>query len=275
MTIDIRKGFGDFEDYKLFKFPDNSIKFILKDKVLNYEPESICIRYTLRNSDDIIALGLIKQTLDNIYTRIDISLHLSYLMYQQDDRLFDTDESFGLKFICNYINNLNFSFIHLFHPHSDVSSALLNYCEVKTNKMFIEDSIEELFGENKDAIWVIPDSGAFKTQFKYIQELGYPNFITCMKSRDHTTEQITTVVNIDDLKGKDCFICDDICLGGQTFINIATELRNKNCGKLYLIVSHGIFNKGIDNILLHFDKIYTTDSICTLEESDKLKIYEL
>jgi len=273
MTLDLRTGFGDYEQYKLFKFPDNSIKFILEDKVMDYEPEHICIRYTLRNSDDLIALGLIKQTIDTIFTRIDISLHLSYLMYQQDDRIFNTDESFGLKFICNYINSLKFDFIYLFHPHSDVSSALLNYCEVKTNKYFIQDCIENI--DNKNAIWVIPDSGAFKNQFKYIQELEYPNFITCMKSRDHSTESITTVVNCNDLEGRDCFIIDDIVLGGQTFINIATELKKKNCGKLYLIVSHGIFNKGIEHLVEYFDIIYTTDSICTLKESDKLKIYKL
>lgn len=27
MIIDLRQGFGDFPDYKIFKFPDDSIKF--------------------------------------------------------------------------------------------------------------------------------------------------------------------------------------------------------------------------------------------------------
>ena len=34
MIIDLRQGFGDFKDYKLFKFPDGSIKFELKKKMI-------------------------------------------------------------------------------------------------------------------------------------------------------------------------------------------------------------------------------------------------
>ena len=95
-----------------------------------------------------------------------------------------------------------------------------------------------------------------------------------MKSRSHGTGEIETIVSCEDLQGKDCFIIDDICLGGRTFVNIAQKLKEKNCGKLFLIVTHGIFNYGIDNLLEYFENIYTTDSICTLE-SDRLSIYNV
>jgi ribose-phosphate pyrophosphokinase len=54
-------------------------------------------------------------------------------------------------------------------------------------------------------------------------------------------------------------IVDDICDGGGTFIGLAAELKNKNAGKLYLAVSHGIFSKGFDSLKC-FDKIFTTNS---------------
>ena len=96
-----------------------------------------------------------------------------------------------------------------------------------------------------------------------------------MKSRDHLTGELKTIVNCTDLEGSEAVIVDDICLGGRTFINIAEELDKKNCGRKYLIISHGVFNTGIEKLLEYFDIIYTTDSICTLPESDRLRIFKL
>lgn len=285
--LDLRQGFGEFEQYKLFKFPDNSIKFILnKDTENLYATVPIIIvRTRLLTNDDIIVLSLVKDVINNKYPNIRTILKIDYMMYQQDDRRFNTEESFGLKVISNFINSMKWDKVEVFHPHSDKIEFIDN-CIIKNNTEFILDSISSIFKnkfnhnniKNLDDIqklcWVIPDSGAFKTQFKQIQELSYSNFITCMKYRNHITQEIETIVNTEDLQGKDCFIVDDISLGGKTFIQIAEKLKEKNCGKLYLIVSHGVFNYGVEYLLKIFDTIYTTNSICTIEH-EKLKIYKL
>ena len=49
----------------------------------------------------------------------------------------------------------------------------------------------------------------------------------------------------------------------------ADELRKRNCGTINLIVSHGIFSKGID-ALTNIDRIYSTDSFKDLEHNNKL-----
>jgi len=65
---------------------------------------------------------------------------------------------------------------------------------------------------------------------------------------------------------KDIIIIDDICDGGGTFINIAKEINNEfkrfqnRQGKIYLIVTHGIFSKGFDELKQYFDGIYCTNS---------------
>ncbi len=266
MTLDLRKGFGDFRDYKLIKFPDNSIKFEFKGtKIVND------IITTLRTNDDIITLLMVSDVLKRTNHGEAPDLLITYMMYQQDDRLFNVNESFGLKVISKLINTCDFNSIKVFHPHSDKVEFLDN-CEILGNTKIIEWFLKD---KEKDLFWVIPDAGAYKTQFKQIEELKYPNFVTCMKSRDHVTGDITTVVNTEDLQGKDCFIVDDICLGGRTFINIAEELRKKNCGNIHLIVSHGIFNKGVDHLLDYFDKIYTTDSIWEVPETDRVKVFKI
>lgn len=287
-VLDLRQGFGEFEQYKLFKFPDNSIKFILKEDIENRftSVPTIVVRTRLLSNDDIITLALVKDVIDDKYIKVKTILKINYMMYQQDDRRFKTEESFGLKVISNFINSMKWDKVEIFHPHSDKVEFIDN-CIIKDNTEFISSSLSNIFlskfnhgnlknlEQSKKLAWVIPDSGAFKTQFKQIQELKYYNFITCMKSRNHETGDIETVVNVDDLSGVDCFIVDDICLGGRTFIQIAQKLREKNCGKLYLCVSHGIFNQEIEHLLEYFDVIYTTDSICTEKASNHLKIIEV
>ena len=79
-------------------------------------------------------------------------------------------------------------------------------------------------------------------------------------------------VYAEDLKGCDCLIVDDICDGGGTFIGLANELKNKNAGKLYLAVSHGIFSRGFDDLEKCFTKIFTTDSIKKPEHNSLTQI---
>ena len=276
-VLDLRQGFGEFEQYKLSKFPDNSIKFILKEDIENRftSVPTIVVRTRLISNDDIIALALVKDVIDNKYVNVKTILKIDYMMYQQDDRRFKTEESFGLKVISNFINTMKWDKVEIFHPHSDKVEFIDN-CIITSNQSFVEAAILDVrsYTFNRFPYWVIPDSGAFKTQFKQIENIEYPNFITCMKSRNHETGGIETVVNVGDLSGQACFIVDDICLGGRTFIQIAQKLREKNCGELYLIISHGVFNQGIEHLLEYFDYIYTTDSICNIEH-EKLKIYKL
>ena len=276
-VLDLRQGFGEFEQYKLSKFPDNSIKFILKEDIENRftSVPTIVVRTRLISNDDIIALALVKDVIDNKYVNVKTILKIDYIMYQQDDRRFKTEESFGLKVISNFINTMKWDKVEIFHPHSDKVEFIDN-CIITSNQSFVEAAILDVrsYTFNRFPYWVIPDSGAFKTQFKQIENIEYPNFITCMKSRNHETGGIETVVNVGDLSGQACFIVDDICLGGRTFIQIAQKLREKNCGELYLIISHGVFNQGIEHLLEYFDYIYTTDSICNIEH-EKLKIYKL
>ena len=276
-VLDLRQGFGEFEQYKLSKFPDNSIKFILKEDIENRftSVPTIVVRTRLISNDDIIALALVKDVIDNKYVNVKTILKIDYMMYQQDDRRFKTEESFGLKVISNFINTMKWDKVEIFHPHSD-KVEFINNCIITSNQSFVEAALLDVrsYTFNRFPYWVIPDSGAFKTQFKQIENIEYPNFITCMKSRNHETGGIETVVNVGDLSGQACFIVDDICLGGRTFIQIAQKLKEKNCGELYLIVSHGVFNQGIEHLLEYFDYIYTTDSICNIEH-EKLKIYKL
>ena len=73
--------------------------------------------------------------------------------------------------------------------------------------------------------------------------------------------KLIQVVDKTDFKGKDILIIDDICVYGGTFKGLSKMLKERNCGKLYLAISHmTVDNLGTDPVTNYFDKIFTTNS---------------
>jgi phosphoribosylpyrophosphate synthetase len=73
-------------------------------------------------------------------------------------------------------------------------------------------------------------------------------------------------------------IMDDLCDGGATFIVEAEYLRDSKLlgdRKLYLFVYHGLFTNGLDTLLKHFDRIYTTNSYRDYPALDQLKVIDV
>lgn len=88
--------------------------------------------------------------------------------------------------------------------------------------------------------------------------------IICTKHRDENGKLSKTLVPLtEESLDKDLIIIDDICDGGGTFVNIGKAIKeNKDFkGKVFLIVTHGIFTRGFETLSEYFDKIYTTNSV--------------
>lgn len=117
--------------------------------------------------------------------------------------------------------------------------------------------------ENNNFYLISPDAGSNKKIYDLAKSIGYDGeIIRCDKLRDIPTGQIIeTIVYKNDLGGKDAIIVDDICDGGKTFIELAKVLKEKNVGKIYLVVTHGIFSAGFDSLGEYFDGIYCTNSV--------------
>ena len=81
----------------------------------------------------------------------------------------------------------------------------------------------------------------------------------------------TDVPGIDQEPGcKKFIICDDICDGGRTFVEIAKSIRDIRPkeifnDKIYLVVTHGIFSSEFEELEKWFTGIYTTDSVKEIE----------
>lgn len=227
----------------------------------------------LKNSNDIMELMLVSDILNREFPSADRYLLIPYLPYARQDRVCAPGDAFGLKVFCNMVNSLNYDVVRLVDPHSDVAPALLNNCTVMSMVRIIKDHPEVI---TDDAIIVSPDAGAHKKVGEIANLLERTSFVKADKIRDCTTGEITgTEVYCGDLTEETCFIFDDICDGGRTFIELAKKLREKGADKVFLYVTHGIFSKGVEVFDGLIDHIYTTNSFYDGKPTNLITVFYL
>ena len=241
----------------------------IKIKPITPKGEIITITHRLNSFND---LGLLCVSVDAL-RRMNIeriNLFIPYFPAARQDRVMIPGEPLSVKVYADIINAMQLEKVTVFDVHSEVTPALLNNCEVIPNHKFIEKIIKNIGDELK---LISPDGGALKKIYKVSEFLGGIEVVECSKSRNVKTGKLTGFkVYADDLKGASCLIVDDICDGGGTFLGLADELKNKNAGDLYLAISHGIFNKGFDELNEKFKKIFTTDSFKSIKNENVVQI---
>lgn len=281
MKLDLTKGICKNDQYDAWKFPGGEIHVNIKhfDDV---DDNNIEIVTRLNSSDDIMLLLLVSDILKKDYSEHYRCLFIPYLSYQQADINFSYGECFSLKTMANLINSMEFDKVKIYHPHSEVSAALINNSVVIDNTDFIKQVINQLYSDRykeltdinylnlestpisyylsdfyDELIIMSADAGGFKPVFKLCEKINFTGQVeSCSKSRNHRTGEITTRVPVID-ESKIVLIIDDIALGSRTFFNIRKELKNKD---VYLAVSHGVFNENVDKLETEFTKVFTTNS---------------
>ena len=211
------------------------------------------------------------------------------LFTSQEDRRFDTAQPFGLKLVLEFLKGMeNFDY-KIFHPHnSEVVEAILDdRVEIIDNHDFIKDVFfhisnyksfmdfvtkGESFIYNNDKgiqipnnlVILLPDGGAYKWGVKLMDKLGFNgDIIAASKNRQYVDGKSKLVQQLPDydFKGKDILIIDDICVYGGTFKGLAKMLKKRNCGRLFLAVSHmTVLELGEDCVGNYFDEVFTTNS---------------
>ncbi len=265
MILNLDQNFKPFSREKEIEF--QSFIFSGGEPHIKIKPdfdvsETVTITHRINSFNDF---GLLLLTVDAL-KRMDVKLinvFIPYFPAARQDRVMIAGEPLSVKVYADILNRLKLNKITVFDAHSEVTSALLDNCEVIPNHDFIAEVLQKI---GNDVKLISPDGGALKKIYKVSEYLGGIDVVECSKSRDVKTGKLSGFkVYDDDLQGKDCLIVDDICDGGGTFIGLAEELKKKNAGKLYLAVSHGIFNKGFESMNA-FEKIFTTDSFREFEE---------
>lgn len=249
---------------QLIKYPDGTSYAVV-------EPTA-SFTFKLNSYEDLWHLNQIVDVLN--HEKIRPVVIIPNLIDAQADRRFANDQSSGLKLVCKFLNSMDADF-KVFHPHNaEVVEALMDNVEIIDNKQFINEVLSDLYLDFKEAgtheyniekhlILFSSDAGGFKPLIKLANSLNWEGEVYgASKSRKYEDGKSSLVQVIDrqDFGGKDILIIDDICVYGGTFVGLAKMLRERNCGKLYLAVSHLTVEKPNPELFNLFDKVFTTNS---------------
>ena len=265
MILNLDQNFKPFSDKEEIEF--QSFIFSGGEPHIKINPDfdvskTLTITHRINSFNDFGLLLLAVDALKRMDVKL-INVFIPYFPAARQDRVMIAGEPLSVKVYADVLNSLKLNKITVFDAHSEVTSALLDNCEVIPNHDFIAQVLKKI---GNDVKLISPYGGALKKIYKVSEYLGGIDVVECSKSRDVKTGKLSGFkVYDDDLQGMDCLIVDDICDGGGTFIGLAEELKKKNAGKLYLAVSHGIFNKGFESMKA-FEKIFTTDSFREFDE---------
>ncbi|MGH1387112.1 ribose-phosphate diphosphokinase [Kordia sp.] len=257
--------FGKSIDFETFTFSGGEPHIKIKEAV----KDAVIITQRITSFNDIGFILLATDALRRMNVK-EINLFIPYVPAARQDRVMVSGEPLSVKVYADIINSQNYEKVTVFDPHSEVTPALLNNVEVIDNHEYVKQCLATI----KDEIVLIsPDGGALKKIYKLSAYLGGIEVIECSKKRDVKTGELSGfTVYSDDLKGKTGVVIDDICDGGGTFLGLGKALQEKNAGDLHLIVSHGIFNKGFEQLESIYKTIFTTNSFRDVKSKKVVQI---
>ena len=222
-------------------------------------------------NDDLVNLMFLKRHLDDHNKRS--RLVVSYFPYERMDRSSE-DYAFSLKYICEFINFLNFVSVRIMTPHSDVLPALLKRCYISD---FTKDNIDKVLCIiGGTPLLFFPDAGAVKRYANVLnRQYAYANKLRDFKSGAIVQYKIAMP---DDMGEYDSvLIVDDLCSRGGTFLHAAYEIK-LFLGKeipIYLFVAHCEQNVFTGELLKEdspIEKIFTSGSMIRNEHKKIINI---
>lgn len=265
------------QELTIESFPNRETR-VNGEELVNLMLERNKIFFKYEDDSDLVKLMFVKKFLDDHNKTSHLTI--LYMPYSRMDRK-EGNSVFTLKYICEFINKLNFNSVEVVEPHSDVTTALLDksYATYPTIKL-LEDVVSEVgFDKTKDYLF-FPDAGAQK---RYSKVKGYKQLVG-HKERDFSTGRINKLEVVGNVyeQGFKVIILDDLCSYGGTFIMSAERLKELGASEIYLLVAHceesifegEIFKKDV------LDKVFTTNSIVaesikTRVNSHSLKVYDI
>ena len=278
MTLDLTNLEDSDIKYKLSKFPDGQQTVTIDVEhfaTLGLTPDAvIIIKSRLRSFRDLELIISANQDLIGMELENKRQLFVPYFLGARSDRKFQPGSSHYLKtVICPIINSQNFSKVTVLDAHSDVLEACLDHIYKVSNLGLVSFALSHIDEEKDFTVIVSPDAGALKKIYDVAKAFSIANVVTAGKVRNIVTGEILRT-EMPDLsayhdKRYKFIIIDDICDGGRTFNEIKKAIELQIPGAtVYLVITHGIFSAGFNELNNNFAGIYCTNSYVDMDEPE-------
>lgn len=253
------------------RFPDGTFSFhVAPNEAVNLYGEAH-IDWYYKSEEEMPALFYLTRHLQQSHVVKRVSLFLPYCPNARLDRVHHDYEVFTLKYFSEFINMLGFTSVSVLDPHSSVTTALIDRCEILSPEPYIRRAIKEI--NDPELLLFYPDEGAMK---RYADMVKMP-YGFGIKRRHWETGKIVGLDIVCDpgqFKDRRVLIVDDICCRGGTFYHSAEALRKLGAKSVSVFCTHceeTIFSGDLLTTDL-VDHIYTTNSIFRAEH-EKISVF--
>lgn len=180
-------------------------------------------------------------------------------------------ESLDCALALQELTNMGVESIITFDAHDPrVQNAipLKSFETVRTTYQFIKALLHNVPDVKMDAhhmMVISPDEGGMSRAIYFANVLGI-DMGMFYKRRDYTkiVEGRNPIVAHEflgsDVEGKDMLIIDDMISSGDSMIDVATELKKRKAGRIFVASTFGLFTNGLEK----FDKAYENGLIYRL-----------
>ena len=216
---------------------------------------------------------LIADAVKYINNHIEVIAQFDYFPYGRQDRVCAVGESYSLNFFCEMLK-LRFDHVITHDVHSQKTIDCLGEAfQLKTYKKLYQDieyinvktkvtsELNTIF--NSDYVVVSVDKGAIERSQRFARYINSSKIFYLSKTRKDGTIVVEQAdnSNIDMIKNNQHFVLsDDIGDGNFSFIVASKFILNINpTAKISLVLSHGIFSKGLEVTDPFIENIYVVN----------------
>lgn len=256
----------NLSDTSLSRFKDGEVKIVISENVRGQDCfviQSTCRSvndfkssnsvndFTPSVNDNIMELFIITDALKRGSAKT-VNLIIPYFGYQRQDRKDYSRAPISAAVIARCIESLNVNRVMIYDLHAgQISGFFSNNCPV--DNLYAEPYFINYINNNfksdvdKNFIFVAPDAGAVKTNYRVAQKFNAPTG-SIFKNRNKDGV-IDHMMLIGDVKNKIVIMIDDMIDTGGTICSATKLLKENGALNIYIFVTHGLFSgKALSNI---------------------------
>jgi len=248
------------------RFADNEIFVEMKENVRG-EDVFVIQSTSYPANDNLMELLIIIDTLRRASAKR-ITAVVPYFGYARQDRKPGPRTPITSKLVANMIDKAGANRVLTMDLHA---GQIQGFFDIPTDNLFaapvLVEDIKSKLTKNTPIV-VSPDVGGVVRARIIAKRIG-ADLAIVDKRRERAGE--SEVMNIiGDVKGKECFIIDDIVDSAGTLCNASDALIREGATKVYSYVTHGVLSgKAVERVnKSSLTKLLITD---TIEESDDVK----
>lgn len=205
-----------------------------------------------------------------------ITVIMPNYFYARQDRKTASRESITAKLVADMITAAGADRVLCIDLHSDQLQGFFDIPldNLPGRKIFLKKARE--LSKGNECVVVSPDAGAAKHATSIAASLDAGLAIINKSRPEHNTCVSTHLIG-DDVKGKVCFIFDDLIDTAGTVCSASKLLKEVGAKKVFVFATHGVFSanayKNINGSKI--DRLFVSDSIPLAKASEKIEVLSI